>query len=680
MYSLKKTVTPYKTNQEIKKYTNAPTNPEDIDFLFNYRHTSGINNKNATAVPYEGEKHWNIDRFISDPAFGTDYRKLKSDDDSMEAERRNVLADMFKYQMYQHPEQSKGKSFRQAKRFVRNEIDPRVNGPYFQNYMREGVYPVNTGGITTFTNNNPFFESWQDLQGEETPANKEYRKNPWDESKIEEVAKDYLRNTKKLSRKETNEQIKKWKAESKSMIEDYLNPKPTPQTGEAPIQEMQMGGALPGATGMMYARTINPAPANGKYAKKTKASAQFGMELMPYMAQAATSISNALPSMEDIKTKAIDVIKKSPTARNIANKAVSYIANTDWGKEKLQNFARNIYPRSYTDMEGTSPVEKVYSAAIKNKKEKAREELDRDLAIPGKTFPTDSVRVDLINKYAGLPQKYGTLKPSAYTPTVGNKNEKYYSSPQIERELLEEFDRLSDDATKKKGFKTKKDLEDFIAKKVASHKEDPAHPGDFEYYTPIKGKGSNYVAPIPGLGQATYGIGEDEKGHYLSYYDNWDLNPYYGEYAPENQSVPLTSSDQLGKALLGNEKEDIATKHIGSPTKVYGRIYFDKKTGKPKMQNGGEMRFYQQGLDWTPKNISKNGSVIKDDMGQWAHPGEITEINSNDITMEGVDYPVLGVSDTGDVKLMQPDQNYKFDGKKVTEFPMAKNGWLEKYK
>lgn len=36
-------------------------------------------------------------------------------------------------------------------------------------------------------------------------------------------------------------------------------------------------------------------------------------------------------------------------------------------------------------------------------------------------------------------------------------------------------------------------------------------------------------------------------------------------------------------------------------------------------QNGQEMRYYQLGLDWKPKTISKNGSVIKDDRGQWAH-------------------------------------------------------------
>ena len=107
---------------------------------------------------------------------------------------------------------------------------------------------------------------------------------------------------------------------------------------------------------------------------------------------------------------------------------------------------------------------------------------------------------------------------------------------------------------------------------------------------------------------------------------------------------------------------------------------YAKKT-KASAQNGQEMKFYQEGLDFTPKTISKNGSVIKDDMGQWAHPGEITEIGSNEITMQGVDYPVLGISDTGDTQMMYPDQDYKFDGNKVTEYPMMKGGgWLNKYK
>jgi hypothetical protein len=71
---------------------------------------------------------------------------------------------------------------------------------------------------------------------------------------------------------------------------------------------------------------------------------------------------------------------------------------------------------------------------------------------------------------------------------------------------------------------------------------------------------------------------------------------------------------------------------------------------------------------------AKDGRVIKDDRGQWEHPGEITEINSPYITMQGVPYPVLGISDTGDTQMMYPEEEYEFDGEKVTEYPMAQRG------
>ena len=415
--------------------------------------------------------------------------------------------------------------------------------------------------------------------------------------------------------------------------------------------QFAMGGALPGATGMMYARTQDPAPSNGPYAKKTKASAQSGIELIP-------SIASAIPSVMS-------------GAKSLANKAISYIANTDLGKEKLQNFARNVDPYDYSTFTEPSSLERIYKAGIKNIKEPYREELDNKFK-EGFASTQDSVRMDLLNRYAGLPEKYGTLKKSNYTPTKGNKNEAYSSSPQIERMIKEELPAI----------KTKKELEKWVSN-AATYEESKK---EKDHYVPIKGKGSNYVATIPALGQGTYGIGEDKEGFYLSYYDKWDLNPFSGKNAePEiiknSGGVEDKSKlNKIGRWMLGEENSSTATRSIGNPANIYGRIYFDKKTGKPKMQNGGEMQYYQNGLDWKPKSISKNGSVIKDDMGQWAHPGEITEIGSNNITMQGVDYPVLGVSDTGDTQMMQPNQDYKFDGEKVTEYPMMQEGgWLDKY-
>lgn len=124
---------------------------------------------------------------------------------------------------------------------------------------------------------------------------------------------------------------------------------------------------------------------------------------------------------------------------------------------------------------------------------------------------------------------------------------------------------------------------------------------------------------------------------------------------------------QMGGSLPGAVGFNYA--RIGAPSN--GK--YAKKT-LSSAANGKEMQYYREGLDWKPKSISEDGSVIKDDMGQWKYPGQITEIGSNQITMEGVPYDVLGVSNTGDVKLMKPGKNYKFKGKKVTEFPMAKNG------
>ena len=106
----------------------------------------------------------------------------------------------------------------------------------------------------------------------------------------------------------------------------------------------------------------------------------------------------------------------------------------------------------------------------------------------------------------------------------------------------------------------------------------------------------------------------------------------------------------------------------------YGKNTWSQIADKPIPIDEGRIlqKDWLQGYKEVPKQ--EDGGIIKDDRGQWDHPGEITEIGSNEITMEGVPYDVLGVSDTGDTKLMKPGKNYKFKGKKVTEYPMAKNG------
>lgn len=65
------------------------------------------------------------------------------------------------------------------------------------------------------------------------------------------------------------------------------------------------------------------------------------------------------------------------------------------------------------------------------------------------------------------------------------------------------------------------------------------------------------------------------------------------------------------------------------------------------------------------------GEIINDNRGQWANPGSTTRISSPNITMQNVNYPVIGVSEqTGEKKLMTPNNDYFFENTtSVIEYP-----------
>ena len=173
----------------------------------------------------------------------------------------------------------------------------------------------------------------------------------------------------------------------------------------------------------------------------------------------------------------------------------------------------------------------------------------------------------------------------------------------------------------------------------------------------------------------TYTTGYGHRG--LDYETNY-LNDYFKDYKvglPDGSTVPygkldgsveidpssFNSSDEVMEELRRLAQIRMGDQFNNAFEKT-SRIDFGDLL-KNKNRNGGWLSKYE------------NGGVIEDDRGQWAHPGKVTKINSNNITMKGVNYPVLGVSDTGDTKMMQPGvDNYKYDGNSVTEYPMAKDG------
>lgn len=155
--------------------------------------------------------------------------------------------------------------------------------------------------------------------------------------------------------------------------------------------------------------------------------------------------------------------------------------------------------------------------------------------------------------------------------------------------------------------------------------------------------------------------------------------------------IPYTTDEELMATRADNPERGMNNAVLASnavsdalltlmPIPGLGKAASAVKKGTSKLSKaaGTFKKDFMQG--YRPVPIKEDGGVVEDDRGQWAHPGEITKINSNEITMQGVDYPVLGISDTGDTQMMQPGEDYTYEGESVTEYPIMKNGgWLNKY-
>jgi hypothetical protein len=146
--------------------------------------------------------------------------------------------------------------------------------------------------------------------------------------------------------------------------------------------------------------------------------------------------------------------------------------------------------------------------------------------------------------------------------------------------------------------------------------------------------------------------------------DGWFLNSDWKSFGNEMRGVMknhgLDYKNQLDvekfrKMFVDNELDN---------------IYFDAQRNQIKFP---DLAIHSSFKSFLSKN--KNGGVIKDNRGQWAHPGKVTRISSPNITMQGVPYPVLGVGSNGEKQMMYPGQDYNFSGASyVDEYPIMKNG------
>lgn len=189
----------------------------------------------------------------------------------------------------------------------------------------------------------------------------------------------------------------------------------------------------------------------------------------------------------------------------------------------------NIYDFEYHTK---NPIVKMKSVVLDNKKEE--EYLNDEGEIPEYL----KTHKDLLSIYLGKPQKYNTASISKYKPSDSKEKDKEY---------------FSVNSDKFKNYILKHLNEDFITQGIKSGEINPAKDKNEEIIP------NRYIIKDigTGLGEFTIDRGKDENGEYISYWDEWDLNPYKGIYSDRDIS-------NIGDLSFG----------IGKPYNVYDRLYF----------------------------------------------------------------------------------------------------------
>jgi hypothetical protein len=474
-----------------------------------------------------------------------------------------------------------------------------------------------------------------------------------------------------------------------------------------------IGGAtqgIPGATGFMYART-GTIPSNGKYAKKTKASAQNGK----YFPKGVPGENEPLQfdPEDDAPFMMFGKLYEEPDRSREFPSFVPAMPAEELHPIDININQRNLLAEhTFTHQPGMKYDENLEGAASDNymlKRTVTPYVKDEDIRL-NTQVPTNPRDINFISNYKGAIGEVDQYPTSV--PYQGEKHwniDRFVIDPQFSTgySSLENFDEDTDKAQQRRNTladmykyfmlqnKGDKDTSWKQANEFMTKEIDPRISGPV--YNTLRG--DETLSRLPK--SITAMVDEDYLRNFNSLKNEANLpdsersevgRDFLKHPASDKQAKDLAMDWLINyKKMSPKQAEQYYNKLPKTNEEYYKNLI--KKEGKSKnnkrtitvldskeMQNGGEMKFYQEGLDFKPKSISKNGSkVIKDDRGQWDHPGEITEIGSNQITMQGVPYPVMGISDTGDMQMMYPNQEYQYDGNSVTEYPMmAQGGQLTK--
>jgi hypothetical protein len=477
----------------------------------------------------------------------------------------------------------------------------------------------------------------------------------------------------------------------------YLDPK----TGKP---KMAMGGSLPGAVGFTYARTQSPAPSNGPYAKKTKASAQFGEKVKPNDKRSQKFYNQ----LEQYYTRpdATEVEKATYKAFQQLNEQYGYAPvalknKTIAGKRSMIN---PLTGRLNLVVQENEPIGEIKPEAKRMMEEYMNEyghyQQYNEHPEYSKLRKAGNFLGDLTGDFGHMLKNLKGLRfAKAYnenynTPGTTENEAHNIIQPKLQQELDENMLKNLDSRSRMPQLQNGQEMK-YYQEGLDWKPKNISRDGGWL---------SKYDEDIP---EAQFGLLKKAYSDFSKTYKpttvtkeqrikeikenpaSWSINDYKkfnlpepGLETPDFDPIDLIGGGIGVKGALGaygvykNALKPFIVKgiNIGSHPRSIARA-----SGQIGKSLGG---LTATGLEiaggkennYSTNQVYKEGGIIEDDMGQWAHPGEITKINSNQITMQGVDYPVLGISDTGDTKMMQPGQDYTYDGKSVTEIPMAQKG------
>lgn len=147
---------------------------------------------------------------------------------------------------------------------------------------------------------------------------------------------------------------------------------------------------------------------------------------------------------------------------------------------------------------------------------------------------------------------------------------------------------------------------------------------------------------------------------------SWEQNYTRGG---KEQDLIVKISKGLGKRFTGPKKGYRVINNVLYPTPV------SELSGQQTVEErhfSGNKPLLSQTL---PIAYKGGGSIPSSSLGQWKYPRQIVNVPSNNITMQGINHPNLGIGDNGMVQMMFPGMNYKFPGaKSVIEIPMLQYG------